>query len=96
MNSKTTHPPEPLLDSVEEIANIKQSLSLRDRLLTSANGFYVQSGSLPGFEMQYMAGGEFVAKLIFVKKSDGSREVTKYRPGTGKTKRMKPWNFAVL
>jgi len=86
MNSKNIHPPESLLDSVEEIADIKQSLSLRDRSLTSTNGFYVQSGSLPGDQIQYMAGGEFVAKLVFVRKLGGSREVTKYRPGNWENK----------
>lgn len=86
MSSKSIHPPEHLLNSVEEIANIKQSLSLRDRSLTSANELYVQSGSLPGYGTQYMAGGEFIAKLVFVRKPDGSREIGKYQPGDWESK----------
>lgn len=86
MSSKTIHPPKHLLDSIEEIGNIKQSLSLRDRSLTSANGLYVQSGSLPGYGTQYMAGGEFIAKLVFIIKPDDSREIGKYQPGDWESK----------
>jgi hypothetical protein len=81
MSNKNIEPPENLLDSIEEIATLKKVFSLRDRSLTSANGLYVQSGSLPGYGTQYMAGGEFIAKLVFVRKPDGSREITKYQPG---------------
>ena len=81
MSSKNIYPPENLLDSIEEIATMKKVFLLGDRSLTSANGLYVQSGSLPGYGTQYMAGGEFIAKLVFVRKPDGSREVTKYQSG---------------
>ena len=86
MSSKNIYPPENLLDSIEEIATMKKVFSLRDRSLTSANGLYVQSGSLPGYGTQYMAGGEFIAKLVFVRKPDGSREVKKYQPGDWENK----------
>lgn len=86
MSRKTIQPPEHLLDDIEEITNIKKSLSLRDRSLTSANGLYVQSGSLPGCGTQYMAGGEFIAKLVFVRKPDGSREIGKYQSGDWESK----------
>ena len=86
MGSKNIHPSENLLDSIEEIATMKKVFSPRDRSLTSANGLYVQSGSLPGYGTQYMAGGEFIAQLVFVRKPDGSREVKKYQPGDWENK----------
>ena len=80
------YPSEHLLNSIEEIATIKQTLSLRDRSLTSGNGLYVQSGKLPGGAIQYMAGGRFIAKLIFVRNLDGSKDIRKYQPGDWETK----------
>lgn len=87
MSSKDNYlPPEQLLDKIEEIATIKQTLSLRDRSLTSGNGLYVQSGRLPDGAIQYMAGGKFIAKLIFVRNLDGSKDIKKYQPGDWETK----------
>jgi hypothetical protein len=79
------HPSERLLDNIEEIASIKHTLSFKGRSLTSADGFYVQSGNLPGYGTQYMAGGQFIPKLIFVRKQDGSRIIEKYLPGDWET-----------
>ncbi|MBM3142296.1 MAG: hypothetical protein FJ005_04515 [Chloroflexi bacterium] len=78
-------PSERLLDDIEEIASIKHTLSLKDRSLTSADGFYVQSISLPVYGTQYMAGGQFIAKIIFIRKPDGSRIIEKYLPGDWET-----------
>lgn len=81
MSSKKASPSEELLDAIERIADMKQALSLRDRSLTSADGLFVQSGRLPGGSIQYMAGGEFLAKFVFEKRVDGTRIVRKYKPG---------------
>jgi hypothetical protein len=86
MSGKNIQPPENLLDGIEEIVSLKQTLSLKDRSKTSANGLYVQSGSLPGYGTQYMAGGKFIARLVFVRKLDGYREIKKYRPGDWENK----------
>jgi uncharacterized protein YukE len=72
---------EELLDKIEEIGTIKRKLSSRDRAFTSEYGLYVQSGQLPSGAMQYMAGGKFLTKLIFVREIDGTRTVKKYHPG---------------
>ena len=81
------YPSEHLLGSIEEIAKVKESLSLGDRSLTSAKGLYVQRRSLPTGEMQYTAGGRFTTKLTFVVELSGSQSVKKYRPGD--------WEFRV-
>ena len=81
------YPSEHLLDSIEEIATIKDSLSLGDRSLTSAKGLYVHQRSLPSGELQYMAGGKLITKLIFIKESSGAENVKKYQPGD--------WEFRV-
>jgi len=81
------YPSEHLLDTIEEIATIKNSLSLGDRSLTSAKGLYVQMKSLPTGELQYIAGGRLVTKLVFVRELDGSKMVRKYQPGD--------WEFRV-
>lgn len=75
------YPSEDLVSSIEEIATIKDSLSLRDRSLTSGKGLYVQSGRLPTGAIQYMAGERFIAKLVFVKEPNGGKIVKKYQPG---------------
>lgn len=75
------YPSEHLLNSIEEIATIKESLSLGDRSLTSARGLNVNCKPLPANEALYSAGGRFGAKLTFIKDSDGSRSVKKYQPG---------------
>lgn len=72
---------EGLLDKIEEIGTIKRRLSLRDRARTSGYGLYVQSGSLPRGAMQYMAGGKFLNKCVFIRKADGTRIVKKHHPG---------------
>jgi len=81
------YPSEHLLSSVEEIARIKESLSLGDRSLTSAKGLYVQRRGLPTGEMQYTAGGRFNTRLNFIVELSGSRGVKKYSPGD--------WEFKV-
>lgn len=86
MSGKDVYPSEQLLDKIEEIATIKQTLSLRDRSLTSGNGLYVQSGGLPSGAIQYMAGGKFIARLIFIRNLDGSKDIKKYQPGNWETK----------
>ena len=79
--SDQTDPSEQLLDKVEEIATIKRELSAEDCSLASAGGLYVQSGSVSGGVTQYMAGGKFVSALVFMKTTEGSRKVKKYKPG---------------
>lgn len=86
MSSKKASPSEQVLDAVEEIANMKQTLSDTDRSLTSADGLFVQSGSLPGGGIQYMAGGKFLAQLVFERGVDGTRIVRKYKPGDWEVK----------
>jgi hypothetical protein len=75
------YPSEHLLNSIEEIATIKESLSLGDRSLTSAKGLHVHSRNLPGDGVEYTAGGRLSTKLAFVKELSGSRSVKKYQPG---------------
>ncbi len=72
---------EDLLDKIEEIGTIKRKLSFRDRADTSGYGLYVQSGRLPGGAIQYMAGGRFLKKMVFVREADGTRTIKKYQPG---------------
>jgi hypothetical protein len=86
MSSKDVYPSEQLLESIEEIATIKQALSIRDRSLTSANGLYVRSSNVFGGATQYMAGGKFIAKLVFVTKADGSRDIKKHQVGDWENK----------
>ncbi len=81
MNSR-----EKLLDKIEEIGTIKRNLSFRDRTQTSGYGLYVQSGRLPRGAMQYMAGGKFVTKLVFIREVDDTRIAKKYRPGSWEVK----------
>ena len=64
------YPSEHLLNSIEEIATIKNSLSLGDRALTSAKGLYVHRKGLPSGEVEYAAGGRFSTKITFVKELD--------------------------
>ena len=75
------YPSEHLLNSIEEIATIKESLSLGDRSLTSARGIHVHYKPPSADEASYSAGGRFGAKLIFTKDSEGSRSIKKYQPG---------------
>jgi hypothetical protein len=81
------YPSEHLLNSIEEVATIKNSLSLGDRSLTSAKGLYVHRKGLPSGEVEYAAGGRFSTKIAFVKELDGGRNVKKYQPGD--------WEFRV-
>ena len=75
------YPSEHLLNSIEEIATIKESLSLGDRSLTSAKGLHVHRKPLAADDVQYTAGGRFGAKLIFIREAGGGRSVKKYQPG---------------
>jgi hypothetical protein len=75
------YPSEHLLNSIEEIATIKESLSLGDRSLTSAKGLHVHCREIVGDEVEYTAGGRLTTKLAFVKETSGSRNVKKYQPG---------------
>ena len=75
------YPSEHLLDSIEEIATIKDRLSLGDRSLTTARGLHVQKKILPNSEAQYTAGGRLMSKLVFVIGVDGIKDVKKYQPG---------------
>ena len=75
------YPSEHLLNSIEEIATIKESLSLGDRSLTSAKGLHVHYRNLPGEGVEYTAGGRLTARLAFIKELSGSRSVKKYQPG---------------
>ncbi|MFO8143936.1 MAG: hypothetical protein R6T78_04610 [Dehalococcoidales bacterium] len=75
------YPSEHLLESIEEIAGIKDRLSLDDRSLATSRGLHVQKKALPGGELQYTAGGWLAKKLIFVIGSDNNRNVLKYQPG---------------
>jgi hypothetical protein len=75
------YPSEHLLNSIEEIATIKESLSLGDRSLTSAKGLHVHRRDLPGEGVEYTAGGRLSTRLAFVKELSGSRNVKKYQPG---------------
>jgi hypothetical protein len=75
------YPSEHLINSIEEIANTRDSLSMGDRSLTSAKGLHVQKRSLPSGELLYMAGGRLAAKLIFIKEADGTKSIKKYQPG---------------
>lgn len=86
MSSKNIRPPEQLLEAIEEIADIKRRLSFRDRAETTAYGLYIQSGLLPGGAIQYMAGGKFRKKLVFVREPDGSTNVKNYQPGDWQSK----------
>ena len=81
------NPSEHLINSIEEIAAIQDSLSLGDRSLTSARGLHVKTKSLATGELQYMAGGRLITRLIFVKEPDGTKSIKKYRPGD--------WEFKV-
>jgi hypothetical protein len=81
------YPSEHLLNSIEEIAAIKNSLSLGDRSLTSAKGLYVHRKGLPSGEVEYAAGGRFSTKIAFVKELGGGRNIKKYQPGD--------WEFRV-
>jgi len=81
------YPSEHLLSSIEEIATIKNSLSLGDRSLTSAKGLHVHRKGLPSGEVEYAAGGRFSTKIAFVKELGGGRDVKKYQPGD--------WEFRV-
>lgn len=76
------YPSEHLLNSIEEIANIKNSLSLDDRSLTTSRGLHVNEKKLSGGELQYSAGGRFGAKLVFSREEGGNRMVKKYQPGS--------------
>ncbi len=75
------YPSEHLLDSIEEIATIKERLSLGDRSLTTARGLHVQKKTFPNSELQYAAGGRLTTKLVFVIGADGVKNVKKYQPG---------------
>jgi hypothetical protein len=75
------YPSEHLLNSVEEIATIKDGLALGDRSLTSAKGLYVKTKSLPSGEVEYTAGGMLITRLVFYKEPEGRRTVGKYQPG---------------
>lgn len=75
------YPSEHLLGSIEEIATIKDRLSLGDRSLTTARGLHVQKKTLFSGELQYTAGGRLMTKLVFVKEADGTRNVKRYQPG---------------
>ena len=75
------YPSDHLLDSIEEIATIKDRLSLGDRSLTTARGLHVQKKIPSSNELQYSAGGRLTAKLVFVIEADGARNVKKYQPG---------------
>ena len=81
------YPSEHLLNSIEEIAAIKNGLALGDRPLTSAKGLYVHRKGLPSGEVEYAAGGRFSTKINFVKELGGGRDVKKYQPGD--------WEFKV-
>jgi hypothetical protein len=81
MNRKQPYPSQELLDSVEEIANIREKLSHGERKLTSAGGLYVFKHKTPGGVTQYIARGKFHIKLAFLRTADGSREIRKYQPG---------------
>jgi hypothetical protein len=81
------YPSEHLLNSIEEIATIKNGLALGDRPLTSAKGLYVHRKGLPSGEVEYAAGGRFSTKISFVKELGGGRDVKKYQPGD--------WEFRV-
>lgn len=77
---------EGLLDKIEEIGTVTSKLSSRERvfryrIFPSTYGLYVQNRRLSGGAMQYMAGGKFLKKLVFVREVDGSRKVMKYEPG---------------
>jgi len=75
------YPSEHLLDSIEEIAAIKERLSLGDRSLTSARGLHVHKKELADEGYLYIAGGRLTKKLIFIRETEGARNVTKYQPG---------------
>jgi len=75
------YPSEHLMNTIEEIATIKSSLSLDDRSLTTARGLHVNERKLSGGEAQYSAGGRLGAKLVFTREVGGSRMVKKYQPG---------------
>ena len=75
------YPSEHLLNSIEEIATIKESLSLGDRSLTSTKGLHVHRKPLAREDVQYTAGGRFGTKLLFIREAEGSRLVKKYQPG---------------
>lgn len=80
-------PSEHLINSIEEIAAIQDSLSLGERSLTSARGLHVKTKGLATGELQYMAGGRLITKLVFIKEPDGTKSVKKYQPGD--------WEFKV-
>ena len=75
------YPSEHLMESIEEIAGIKDRLSLDDRSLTTARGIHVHRKELPGGELQYSAGGWLMKKLIFFVSSNNVKNVIKYHPG---------------
>ena len=75
------YPSEHLLNGIEEIATIKESLSLGDRSLTSAKGLHVHRKPLAADDVQYTAGGRFGTKLLFIREAGGGRSVKKYQPG---------------
>lgn len=75
------YPSEHLLNSIEEIATIKESLSLGDRSLTTAKGLHVHREVLASEDIQYSAGGRFGSKLAFIREAGGGRSVKKYQPG---------------
>jgi len=75
------YPSEHLLESIKEIAGIKDRLSLDNRSLATSRGLHVQKKALPGGELQYSAGGWLAKKLVFVVGSDNIKNVLKYQPG---------------
>jgi len=79
------NPSEHLINSIEEIAAIQDSLSLGDRSLTSARGLHVKTKGLATGELQYMAGGRLITKLVFIKEPDGTKSTgTVPHPKTGR------------
>lgn len=87
MRSQNNHPPESLIGKIEEIANICRTLSRKQRELTRADGLYVGKGILPGGAIQYLAGGKFTVRLVFVRNTNGSIQIKKYKRGD--------WEFKV-
>jgi len=87
MSIPNTYPSESILEKIEEIATISRTLSRKQRELTRANGLYVGKGNLPGGAVQYLAGGKFIVRLAFVRNTDSSIQIKKYRRGN--------WEFKV-
>lgn len=85
MGRKHTYPPKELLDSVEEITAVKETLPQGHRKLVDANGLYILKHDIDG-EVLYVARGAFFVKLAYLTGANGSRRILRYQPGDWEVK----------